>query len=108
MEFFIPDVDDEEEAEEMYEGIVNWAEEQRGSVVDRRIHRVKYYDGDRSRVNTVSIGDEVSQVGEHAFAILESETHDMYMICTPERGVVQGAPVMIGDRDVKSTTEFES
>jgi hypothetical protein len=108
MEFSIPDADNEEEAEEMYEGIVNWAEEQRGSVVDRRIHRVNYYDGDRDRVNIVSIGDEVPQVGERAFAILESETHDMYMICTPGRGVVQGAPVMIGDREVKSTTEFEN
>lgn len=108
MEFFIPDVDDDEEAEEMYEGIVNWAEEQRGSVVDRRIHRIKYYDGDKDRTNTVSIGDDVPRVGERAFAILESEAHGMYMICTPARGVIQGAPVMIGDRDVKSITEFDS
>ena len=107
MEFHIPDTSSQEEADETYERIVRWIERLRGPVQDRRIYEIEYYDGDNDRTDCIQIGDVVPQVGERAIAILQSKQRDMFMICTPTRGVIKGGPIMIGDRNVRSAIEFE-
>ena len=41
---------------------------------------------------------------ELALVILESTT---YLVCTPNRGVVRGIPILVGKDKVEKTTDFE-
>jgi len=107
-EFQVHGAEDDEEAEEVWQGTRQWVEENRGKVTDKRIYSIRYYDGDDDTTHEVSIGDPVPHVGEPAVAIYESEAKDMHLICTPNRGVIRGMPVMVGNHDVRSVTEFDS
>lgn len=109
-EFFIPNAEDADEAEEVYEATAKFVEQQRASVVrEPRISRIKYYDGDKDQTYDVSIGDAVPRVGEPAIAIYESadDRFDAYYICTPHRAVIEGTPVMVGRNDVRQTEYFD-
>jgi len=108
VDFWIPHADDSKEAEEVYKATAKFVEEQRGPVKrEPRICRIVYYDGDKDETYDVSIGETVPRIGEPAIAIFESESLDVYHICTPTRAVAEGIPVMIGDRDVKRTEYFD-
>jgi len=106
VEFFVPETENREKSEEVWEATVKFVEDQRGQVdKDRRIYSIKYKDGSESY--EVAIGDIVPQTGEPAFVILESETHDMHLICTPTRAVAEGTPIMIGNHNVINTEYFD-
>jgi len=83
---------------------------QRGPVKrEPRICGITFYDGDSDQNYEVSIGQNVPQVGVPAIAIFESasDTFDVYYICTPNRAVAQGSPIMVGTNDVKQTEYFD-
>ena len=103
MTFFIPHATDDKQAEEVWESIRKFAEETTGwNVKEKRIKSLTFLDGRKSCIATV--GEELEQAREPVFAILESVT---FLVCTPNRGVLRGNPVLIGRNDVIEIFYFE-
>jgi len=106
MRFFVPPTTDPAVAEQAYDGIRSFARESMGwDVLDRRIYEIKFRD--RSGVLTARVGEVLDLRGERGLvvAILQSNT---YLICTPERGVMRGIPIMVGANEVEGVTDFEA
>ena len=103
MKFFIPDVEDVDEAEKIYDAIKKFAKMTLGwDVTDRRIfkisyrHNGNYYDAEVGKILKVN--------REEVIAILESNA---YLICTPTRGVIRDMPLLVGGDSAISVTDFE-
>ena len=103
MEFFIPDIDDEEQAEKIYQGIVSFAKETMGwNIGSKRIFKIAYRDGGKDHV--AEVGKKESTNGEIVMAILQSNA---YLVCTPSRGVVKGMPILVGGNEAYHVTDFD-
>jgi hypothetical protein len=103
MKFFIPTVGDPEKAEELYQATKKLAADTKGwSIVARRIRRITFWD--RGKIVEAAVGGREPCESELVIAILESEN---YLICTPNRGVLKGDPLMVGKRDVIDSEDFE-
>jgi hypothetical protein len=92
--FFLPPVEDDPElAESTYAAIKKFAEEQTGwRVTDRRIFRVEYTHDSQEHVAEVGSAD--NRIGEVCVAILE--TPECFLVCTRNRGVERGEPMLVG------------
>lgn len=100
--FFIPDVADPEDAEQVYRAIKAFAHETTGwAIGDRRIFRIRYEHNGKSLVAEVGKPDPLT--GELVFAILASNS---YLVCTPNRGVRRGMPILAGVPGRRSVEEF--
>jgi len=104
MKFFIPNIPDPLKAEETYEAIREFNSGEMGTELsDKRIfsidflHNLKEYHAE--------VGKRDQDTGEVVFAILESDS--LFYICTPNRGVVRGMPLLTGRNEVRLVTEFE-
>lgn len=103
MKFFIPAVSDPEKAEQLYQGTKKFAADTKGwPISDRRIRRITFWD--RGKIVEAAVGRQEPREGELVIAILESET---YLVCTPNSGVLQGYPLMVGKIDVIDSEDFE-
>jgi hypothetical protein len=60
---------------------------------------------DKGKVVEAIVGEREPFEGEPVFAILES--HQTYLVCTPNRGVLRGMPYMIGKHEVSHVEEFD-
>jgi hypothetical protein len=104
MKFFIPAAKDAAQAEDVYRGIVQFAKLTTSwQTTARRIFGIRYrHDG---REYYSEVGKEDPRVHELVIAILESEA---YLICTFNRGVKRGEPVLVGKKEIVSITDFEN
>ena len=103
MEFFVPEAEDENEAEEVWEGTKKWAEENfPNDIASKKIYKIKFEDGKDSHEARVG---SYARNGEKVVAIFESS--DTYLVCTRSRGVAQGMPILVGDNQINSVIEFE-
>lgn len=119
MQFFIPYVDDTDEAEKVWQAVKSFAETQGfGPVTDTRIFRLEYVHNSKEMEAEVGqphpyghpltweyvpdYGDP--KAGEWVVAILEREGGP-YLVCTHNRGVVRGEPILVGG--VKEVVYFE-
>ena len=103
MRFFVPAVKDETQAEEVWVSIKKFAEEMLGwEISERRIFSIAYQHQDKDY--HVEVGKPDSRNNELVIAILESKT---YLVCTPNRGVVRGIPILVGQDKVERTTDFQ-
>lgn len=95
MEFFIPAASSAAVAEETWQSIRKFASESLGwPVSDRRIYEIHYEHNGDSLVATVDQPEPLTKAP--VIAILESNS---YLICTPERGVLRGMPILAGQPD---------
>lgn len=103
MKFFIPDINDEDKAEEMYDAIKKFVKTTLGwDVTERRIFKISYYhDGN---YYDAEVGKILKVNSEEVIAILESNA---YLICTPTRGVIRDLPLLVGRGSAISVTDFE-
>ena len=103
MKLFIPFAEDEEQAARVYDAIRKFAEESTGwQITDRKILSLSYvHDGKEYHAE---VGKPEQVTGEVVIAILESNT---YLVCTPNRGVVRGIPILVGKHEVRSRVDFE-
>lgn len=93
--FFIPFAETPEMGEEVYATIRATMAQEAFQPTDRRIYRVAYQHNGRDHVATVG---ERDIDGETVIAILETyNPGPVYMICTPNRGVIRGDPILAGD-----------
>lgn len=93
--FFIPFADSEETAQHVYAAIRETMTKVAFQPSDRRVYRVAYRHNGRDLVATVG---ERDIDGETVIAILEAfNPGPIYMICTRDRGVVRGDPILAGE-----------
>ncbi len=104
MKFFIPHSESNEQAESVYRGIKDFAFQQMGwKISNRRINFIKYTHDSKDYI--AEVGKEEKRTGAEVIAILESE--GPYLVCTKDRGVLRGEPIMIGKSSVYQEKDFE-
>lgn len=91
--FFLPFARDEKQAEQVWESCRKFAEETTGWQVDRdqRIFCLAFTHNGEDYY--AEVGEPEPLTGEPVIAILASNA---YLICTPNRGVLKGMPVLVG------------
>ena len=120
-DFFVPYVDDTAKAERVWQGVKSLMEDRHGwpNVSERRIFRLEYGHDEERQIAQVG---EPHQLGhphswdydqtldttmarETVVAILESEGGP-YLVCTHNRGVAGGRPILIGSDQPVAVTYF--
>jgi hypothetical protein len=113
MKFFIPDVTDADQAEQIWQATTKFAKQTLGwQVTDRRIFRITYHHGEESHHAEVgkcqqredSSGRRRPMGAEPVLAILQSNA---YLVCTPTRGVLSGMPILVGQDELTWAEDFE-
>lgn len=104
MKFFVPTTKDDKQAEELYASIKKFAQEAMGSGIgSQRIFALTCFK--KGKEYQVEVGKPDPATGETVMAILEFFT---YLVCTPNRGVLRGWPVLYRKEEVLFVTYFES
>jgi len=103
VKFFIPYAKDKKQAKEVFQGIKKFAKKSIGwDVTDRRIFSLTYV-YERKKYHS-EVGKPDDRVNEEVIAILESNT---YLVCTQNRGVFRGEPVLVGKEEATRVIDFE-
>ncbi|MEP7212322.1 MAG: hypothetical protein ABI791_04565 [Acidobacteriota bacterium] len=104
MKFFIPAAASEEEAESVYSATKSFAHQQTGfEPSDRRIYGLAYRHEGKDYY--AEVGAVHSRLGETVVAILE--TPQVFFVCTANRSVLRGEPMLVGKHGVKNIIDFE-
>ena len=100
--FFIPAARTTKEQAEVYEAICKFVAQNTGwDISDRKIFSIRYrHEG----VEAIAQVGERDIDGEIVLANLDSIT---CLVCTPNRGGIRGAPVMVGKDEVSDVTSFD-
>lgn len=111
-DFYVPGAEGIETTdEELYESIVKFAEQSHGArVSDERIQGIHYREPDpkyKKDMYDIEVGDIHPITGERIEAILFDEPRGCYLICTPNRGVAGGMPILVGDDEVLNVEYFD-
>ncbi|RYU14845.1 hypothetical protein [Nocardioides iriomotensis] len=102
MRFFVPGAADIEQAEHLWNATRTFAQDQLAwQVTDRRIFQLNYHHEGKPFV--AEVGKPDPRTGETVLVILESNA---FLVCTRNRGVVRGEPILVGDEEVRTITEF--
>lgn len=103
MEFFVPAANSPEQAEEVWAATRTFAMDNLGwEVTERRIFRLTgFHDG---KPIDCEVGKVEPYGGEVVVAILESNA---FLVCTANRGVLRGEPILVGTQEVGSIIDFD-
>jgi hypothetical protein len=96
--------------EELYEAIVKFAEQSFGEISEERIEGIRFRERDpkyEQDIIDVDVGDVFPISGEPVEAILFDESRDLYLVCTPTRGVAGGAPILVGSNKIQDIRYFD-
>jgi hypothetical protein len=105
MKFFMPQIQNPEQAEEKYQAIKAVVQKTVSyEISDRRIFRIEFTDN-RTRVEA-----EVGKIiridrPEVVVAIFESSA---YLICTASRGIHGNIPIFVGLQEASKVEDFEA
>ena len=100
--FFVPGAINDEQAEKKYDSIKAFVD---APIDDRRIYSLTYlHDGNRYHAE---VGLPHLLNGEPVEAILKKREYGLYYVCTLNRGVARGGPILIGEHDVISAEDFD-
>jgi len=103
MKFFIPHAKDDAERDSVYNGIFKFAQETTWKdIIEKKIFAIDYKHEGKDYHAEVGKIEDVED--EEVIAILESEA---YLVCTKNRGVVRGMPMLVGKDEIKSISLFE-
>ena len=104
MKFFVPRARTPERAEEIYAAIKMFAAQTLGwKISGRRIYSIEYFHNGKDGLAEVGAITNVN--GEEVMAILESNA---FLVCTLNRGVRRGEPILVGIDEVSEVEEFDS
>ena len=103
MKFFVPGASNEMEAERIWNATVAFAKHTSGwDIVDRKIFQISYVHEGKSYLDEVGKPNQRNK--EVVCAILESNA---YLVCTGNRGVLSGEPILVGKSPMVSVKDFE-
>jgi hypothetical protein len=94
MKFFLPPANDAETAERSYQAIKKYNEKQTGwQISDVRYYEINYRYNDQAMWARVGELDPLE--GQMVIAIFKAKySHGPYLVCTHDRGVAQGEPIL--------------
>jgi hypothetical protein len=104
--FFLPRATNAEMAEKAYAAIRKFIEGQASGLLDaRRIFRIDYrHEG---KPFYAQVGEPERHEGATVIAILKQRDYPLYFVCTPDRGVASGSPILVNERDIISSIDFD-
>ncbi len=103
MKFFIPNAKDDKQAEEVYNGIIKFAEENlKWGVNTDRIYSIRY--SHEGKDFLAKVGEVENRTKDLVLAILKSTT---YLICTINRGGLRGMPILVGENEIERIEYFD-
>lgn len=104
MKFFLPELDNPDLAEQQYKIIKDFAEENLlWKITDRRIYSLKYrHEGTD---HFAQVGEKEYRSNDIVIVIFETQ-NNVFLICTPHRGVIGGLPILVGHREVSEIVDF--
>ena len=103
MNFFIPKTSDSAEATKIYEASRTFCEQQTGWPTTKRlIYSVRYRHNGHQHL--AQVGDLDNTDG---LVICIFETLQAFLVCTPNRGVLRGEPILVGRSAVSYIEDFE-
>lgn len=104
MQFFIPKAKDDGQAGDLYEGARAFCEQQTGwKTTSRQIYALRYRHDGVEHLAQVGALDSLEGLVTCIF-----ETAQAYLVCTPERGVIRGFPILVGRTDASDIEEFDT
>src|SRR5690554_3897365 len=96
MKFFIPTIDSEKAEDFLENTIIRFIESQGYNVLrEKKIYSIIFQHKGETLVDMV--GQISKSNNEPVFAILE--TKEFYLVCTTNRGVLRGEPMLTGKND---------
>ena len=103
MKFFIPLAKDDAERDQVWEGCRKGALHTVGfAITDKKIQSIfTHHNGKEYKEE---VGQKTPANGELVVAILECE--NVYLVCTPNRGVLRDMPMMVGKHNAENIIEF--
>lgn len=120
-DFFIPYISDRVYSEEVWAGTKKFMEdEHHWRPTNRRIFRLDYVHDGKHELAEVGVSHPYGWLpdweyprdphaeGEHVVAIFETEEGGPYLVCTENRGVVRGEPILVGLGEVYNVTYFDT
>jgi hypothetical protein len=106
MKFFIPGIDDREQEQRILEAIrINLAEEGGSKLSNRKIFSLHYIHERKKQSAQVGMLSSVNH--EQVKAILDEPGRKLYNVCTNNRGVIRGTPILIGYDEVQLVFDFD-
>lgn len=103
MKFFIPEAEDDKQAEDVYKGIIKFAQENLGWGIGLdRIYSIRY--SHEGKEYFAKVGEVENRTRDLVLAILKSTT---YLICTTNRGGLRGTPILVGSNEINKIEYFE-
>lgn len=103
MKFFLPHAGTADMAEQTFKATKLFAKDNLGwNISDRRIFRIEYVHEGKN--HKAEVGKVTDVNGEEVIAILESNA---YLVCTPNRGVLRGDPILVGTNEIRDIEDFE-
>ena len=103
MKFFVPGTKDDAHAERFY-GSIKKYNSSTVKINSRRIFAIDYFHNDNAFHNEVGMPDPI--IDDLVLAILETDS--MYYVCTINRGVIRGEPILVDPNEIVSVIDFES
>lgn len=106
MRFFLPAATDDDQAETAYEAIRKFVVSQAGPVREQRYFAIYYTHNGRDLV--AKVGEPEPLTGEMVIAIFRTERESgPFLICTPNRGVIRGEPILADGSHSTRAIHFE-
>ena len=103
MKFFIPKATDDEMRDHVWDACRKAAMATVGfKLTDKKIQSITT--SHNGKVYKETVGAITPANGELVIAILECE--QVYLVCTPSRGVIRDMPMMVGKHDAENVIEF--
>lgn len=105
MRFFIPTIPDEEADDFLKKSIFPFIESQGYSILnDKRIFSITFKHN--GQIITDTVGQLSPSNNEPIFVILETDS--MYLVCTRNRGVLGGEPMLTGKHNIEKIEYFDN
>jgi len=91
---------------EIYQGIKKFLSETMGAKFDNRKIRLLTFREDR-KTYKAELGKQIAINGETVIAILHEPGRQVYHVCTPNRGVLRGVSILVGEYEVERVEDFK-
>ena len=102
--FFVPGAKGDQEAEQIRDGAIAGLRAQGlAPIPASRVFRLAYVHDGKNYLAEVGKQDPSEGI---IVLIFEGQGRELYFVCTPNRGVLRGSPILVGHSNVTRVEEF--